>query len=61
VPLTFPPTGRPRSDTALAVNRRRDEYGIRPTRRCVVKPEGIFKHWWRDEEIVAARDLTVMP
>ena len=61
IPLKFPPTSRPRSNTALEVNRRWEEYGIRPTRRYIGKPEGMFKHWWNDEEIIAARDLKVMP
>jgi 4-hydroxy-3-polyprenylbenzoate decarboxylase len=61
IPLKFPPTTRPRSNAALEVNRRWEEYGIRPTPRYIGKPEGMFKHWWKDQEIIAARDLKVMP
>lgn len=60
-PLKFPPTTRPRSDVALNVNRRWAELGIKPTEHYIGRPEGIFKHWWNDEEIIAARDLKVMP
>ena len=61
IPLKYPPTTRPRSDVALNVNRRWAELGIKPTERYIGRPEGIFKHWWSDEEIIAARDLKVMP
>ncbi|OGL02660.1 MAG: hypothetical protein A3D33_00445 [Candidatus Rokubacteria bacterium RIFCSPHIGHO2_02_FULL_73_26] len=61
IPLKFPPTSRPRSDTALRVNQRWSELGIQPTSRYIGKPEGIFKRWWEDAEIIAARDLKIMP
>jgi UbiD family decarboxylase len=61
IPLKFPLSTRPRSNVALNVNRRWEELGIRPTERYIGRPEGIFKNWWDDEEIIAARDLKVMP
>jgi hypothetical protein len=61
IPLKFPLSTRPRSNVALNVSRRWDELGIKPTARFIGRPEGIFKNWWQDEEIVAARDLKVLP
>lgn len=61
VPLKFPPSTRPRSDVALEVNRRWAELGIQPTEQYIGRPEGMFKHWWNEDEIEAARDLKVLP
>jgi len=59
--VSFSQKSKARISSALNVNRRWAELGIKPTERYIGRPEGIFKHWWEDEAIIAARDLKVMP
>ena len=61
MPLKFPPTTRPATETCLGVNQRWGQYGIQGTRDYIGSPEGMMKHWWGDEEIQKVIDLEVMP
>lgn len=61
IPLKFPPTTRPATETALKVNANWDSYGIERTKEYIGSPEGMMKHWWTDEEIQKVISLQVMP
>ena len=61
VPLKFPPTTRPSTQTALDINKNWDDYGIKGTEEYIGTPNGMMKHWWSDEEIEKVMSLKVMP
>ena len=61
VPMKFPPSTRPATQTALDVNKRWDHYAINPTDEYIGQPEGMMRHWWSDEEIEKVMTLKVMP
>jgi UbiD family decarboxylase len=61
VPLKFPPTTRPASQTCLNVNQRWSEFQIKPTKEYIGSPEGMMRHWWSDEEIRKVIERKVMP
>lgn len=61
VPLKFPPSTRPATETCLKVNKRWDEYGIERVGDYIGAPEGMMRSWWKDEEIQRVIDLEVMP
>jgi 4-hydroxy-3-polyprenylbenzoate decarboxylase len=61
LPLKFPPSTRPATETCLRVNGRWDQLDIHPTRHYIGSPEGMMRHWWRDEEIRKVLEHKVMP
>jgi len=61
LPLKFPPTTRPATQTCLTVNERWGQYGIERTKGYTGAPVGMMKHWWSDEEIRKVMSLEVMP
>ncbi len=61
IPLKFPPSTRPATETCLRVNQQWGQYGIGRTEEFIGTPEGMMRHWWSDEEIQRVIDLDVMP
>ncbi len=61
IPLKFPPTTRPATNTCLMVNQKWDKYGIDRTQEYIGSPEGMMRHWWSNEEIQKVMSLQVMP
>ncbi len=61
LPLKFPPSTRPATETCLRVNQRWGQFDIRPTDDYIGSPEGMMRHWWSDEEIRKVLDRKVMP
>lgn len=61
LPLKFPPSTRPATETCLRVNGRWDQFNIRPTKEYIGSPEGMMRHWWTDEEIRKVLEHKVMP
>lgn len=61
LPLKFPPSTRPATETCLRVNHRWDQFDIRPTNNYIGSPEGMMRHWWSDEEIRKVIERKVMP
>jgi 4-hydroxy-3-polyprenylbenzoate decarboxylase len=61
LPLKFPPSTRPGTETCLRVNGRWDQFNIQPTKDYIGSPEGMMRHWWTDEEIRKVLEHKVMP
>lgn len=61
LPLKFPPSTRPATETCLRVNSRWNQLNIQPTAKYIGSPEGMMRHWWSDEEIRKVIEHKVMP
>jgi UbiD family decarboxylase len=61
LPLKFPPSTRPATETCLRVNSRWNQLNIQPTAKYIGSPEGMMRHWWSDEEIRKLIEHKVMP
>ncbi len=61
LPLKFPPSTRPATETCLRVNERWSQFSINRTPDYIGSPEGMMRHWWSDEEIRKVISHKVLP
>jgi 3-polyprenyl-4-hydroxybenzoate decarboxylase len=61
LPLKFPPSTRPATETCLRVNERWSQFSINRTPEYIGSPEGMMRHWWSDEEIRKVISHKVLP
>jgi len=61
IPLKFPPIVRPAPEMMEHVNKKWDEYGIKPVKTYVGRPTGMFANFWSPDTIEKIKKLKIMP